>query len=336
MAIRLRFLGATAVAVVFGACSAFQPADEPLAPDGGAAGAAEAGPESGGPADGAAAIDDAGAVHCDVTKPFTSNLPLVDPAGQGVGAPASAYSPTLSADESVLYFAQALPNSGSQIVRSARSGNAFEAPEVIPAIPSLDRDMEPSLRIDGTQMVFLSDRDAPAILSPLHFFSATRAAAGGFGAPAPLVVDFDASAAVQSTPFLSADGMELYFASTLAGTLDLYRARATLGGAFGAPARINTLSSPGGEDLSPVLSADGLTIYFASDRLSAATAIKTIWVARRSSTAGEFDLPTIVEELHDETIDRRPGWISPDSCRLYFAAPAGDARFGIFVAARKP
>jgi hypothetical protein len=329
-------VGAAVAVVAFGGCGSFDAANGSLATDAGASGGDGAVDTGRGGEDGPDDARPRMGARCDVRKPFTSSLPLREPSGQGLGAPASAYAPTLTADESLLFIEVPRIDGGTQIVSSARSGNAFAPPAPYPIVPSVDRDVEPSLRLDGTRMVFLSDREAPGKLSPLQMFSVTRASDGGFDVPRRLVVGFDAAASNQATPFLSADKTELYFSSTLAGTLDIYRARVTSGDDFGLATRVDALSSPGGEDDSPVLSADGLSVYFASDRLAAGPAIKSIFVAHRLATSLEFDLPTLVDELHDATIGRRPGWLSPDSCRLYFAAPDGTGRVAIFVASRQP
>jgi Tol biopolymer transport system component len=114
------------------------------------------------------------------------------------------------------------------------------------------------------------------------------------------------------------------------GTYDIYRALWN-GSSITNVAAITALNS-NANDESPILSADKLTLYFASDRLGGH--VFNIWTAHRSTTSDEFSIPTLVPELNlsDEQI---PGWLSPDNCRLYFiSTSSGDYR--VYVATRHP
>jgi hypothetical protein len=69
-----------------------------------------------------------------------------------------------------------------------------------------------------------------------------------------------------------------------------------------------------------VISADGLSLYFASNRAGSqgSTNSSDVWVARRQTKADAFGTPTNVAELSspDEDI---PSWLSADGCRMYVA-----------------
>ena len=80
-----------------------------------------------------------------------------------------------------------------------------------------------------------------------------------------------------------------------------------------APA-INSANS----DFSPVLSADGLTIFWSSDRPDGnAKGDFDIWTASRASTDANFATPRNVAELNTDGLEE-PAFLSPDGCRLYF------------------
>jgi hypothetical protein len=338
MSTRLRFTIMGGAGLLFGACGSFDAAEDMVASDaGGGDGSDDAAVDARGSAggDGSANGETSTVAPCDVMSPFTSLLPLQGSGMLPLGAPANAFSPTLTADESLVFFQMPGLDGGSQIVSSARQGASFAPPQPITGIPIVDRDVSPSLRLDGKLLVFASDRDNPGVLSQLHVFGAARAADGGFETPAPLAIDVDAATLNETSPFVSADGTELYFSSPLAGTLDIYRARATGGGAFGVPSRVDALSSLGAEDDNAVLSADGLTVYFSSDRAAVGLDGSAIYVAHRPSTGAEFELPQVVKELYG-TADRRPSWLSPDGCRLYFTTIIDGTRFALFVAGRAP
>lgn len=76
-------------------------------------------------------------------------------------------------------------------------------------------------------------------------------------------------------------------------------------------------------DQRPVISADGLSLYFESlgaDAASDASDAETdVHVARRSTLSDPFGPATKVPNVNGPGRDR-PTWISPDDCRLYIAS----------------
>jgi Tol biopolymer transport system component len=124
-------------------------------------------------------------------------------------------------------------------------------------------------------------------------------------------------------PYLSADDTELYFVRRPSdGELnsndsELWIAPRT-GETFGAPSAVDELNLAGVAERSPVLSADGLRLYFASNRPTG-SGPDDIYVATRASVGGRFGQPVPVTELNTSSRER-PNWISPDDCSLYFAS----------------
>ena len=91
-----------------------------------------------------------------------------------------------------------------------------------------------------------------------------------------------ASTAKTDNPSLSADLLEMYFTSERTGNADLYLAeRSSTQTSFSAPIRLDALSTDGIET-SPAVSADGLTLYWASDREGGLGDLD-IWRATRPS-----------------------------------------------------
>src|SRR5262245_35691044 len=89
-----------------------------------------------------------------------------------------------------------------------------------------------------------------------------------FGAPVP-IAGLARPDRRERFPRLSSDELELYFSSAPAtgGDEDLYVVRRTSRLApFGEPAALTTLNS-GGNDGSPSIAGDGLTLWFSSDRV---------------------------------------------------------------------
>lgn len=125
----------------------------------------------------------------------------------------------------------------------------------------------------------------------------TVTALGAFGAPTPVVAL--ASTSLDDDPTMTADGLELYFNSNRtggAGGNDIWLAtRASRSDAWAAPtpvAEVNTTLS----ETTPGVSADGLSLYFASTRVEGLGATD-IYVAMRASRTDPWSAPVLVTEL---------------------------------------
>jgi WD40 repeat protein len=188
-------------------------------------------------------------------------------------------SPTLTDDALVLVF--------------QRAGDLFEATRPAPdtafgvtaalAIDSTTADGDPFTSADGLRLVFASSRIGPD-QHGLDLFEATRPARGAaFGQPVELAaLDTDVD---DFSPTLSADGLEIFFASRRAGGpggADVYTARRpALDEPFAAPVLVPELSSAR-DDVGLRLAADGTTLFFDYDALTMGGANADLWTAVRS------------------------------------------------------
>jgi hypothetical protein len=102
------------------------------------------------------------------------------------------------------------------------------------------------------------------------------------------------------------------------GGQDLWRAdRASTSVPFNAPVPISELNS-GAADWGGSLTADGLRIYFSSDRPGGA-GDQDIWTAVRPNWGSPFGPLTLVAELNSPHRDRDPR-VSPDGLTIIFAS----------------
>jgi len=274
------------------------------------------------------ALNDAGKdVGCATVNPFT-----FDPAKQqqfvNVSTSAIEHGPRLSVDELTLVFYATLvpgapPGHTIYVASRALKSDPFSAASPM-AVNSNAADRSPMLSADGLSLYFASDRDPTS-----EIYLATRASTNDpFGNAFPLTAVN--TTANEGDPFLSFDGQELFLSrQSGADNPEIYRAIRS-GAGFGGASLVAELSDPAAFDRNPVLSADGLNIYFASNRV--ALGDERIWMATRPTKSSAFGAPTPIG------IDGSPGWISPDNCRLYFSAElAGGAGFtDIYVAERAP
>jgi hypothetical protein len=135
-------------------------------------------------------------------------------------------------------------------------------------------------------------------------------------------------------PFAAPSG-GMYFASNRDGDMTIcFAARA--GVSFATPALAESLHEPGTISNLPVVSADGLWIYFASSRGGAgAQGELDVWGAHRESLDSPFAAPVAVPELNSPSSDR-PSWISNDGCRMYLTStrPGGLGLLDVWLAER--
>lgn len=144
-----------------------------------------------------------------------------------------------------------------------------------------------------------------------------------FGAPVP-VTELN-STAQDLSPWLTADELTVYFASSRAGGVggfDIYTAtRADRTAAWGAPALVAGVNTTINE-MRPSLTGDGLTMYAEQENNGGPT--REIVVAARTSTSGAFGALAPVTALNDADIDASP-FVLPDHSALYMTSRRGGA-----------
>ena len=184
---------------------------------------------------------------------------------------------------------------------------------LVPNIGSAISDTSPGLSADGLTMYFASSRSGD-----WEIYQTTRPAAGQAW-NTPTVVAATSDPATESDPFVSADGLELYFYSTRSGGQggsDLMRStRATTAAPWGSPSFVTELNSPAA-DGSPSLTADGLTMYLLSNRTGSPNPPNAgIWTTSRPDLVSPFGTPTLVSEFATSDANRGPE-VSPDGLEI--------------------
>jgi hypothetical protein len=120
-------------------------------------------------------------------------------------------------------------------------------------------------------------------------------------------------------PFFLSRTSELYYASEWpTGTRDLYVSKFD-SGVYQTPTALS-VNLPSAEDFRPVLSRDGLTLYFASSRPGIGNDTESdIWMARRSGVEQQFGSATNLFGLNSSYIDF-PVALADGDCTLYFGS----------------
>ncbi len=240
----------------------------------------------------------------------------------------------LSDDERTIYF-----DDTQDLFVASRSDRsaAFGPPARLDAVNAASaRDIDPMVSHDGSTLWFASERSGPDLL-----YVARHTAGGGFGSPAPLTAINDPTQGVDTwQPFVSADGSELWFSSDRAaptsgegGGFDLWRAHGSSAD-FAAPEFVAEVSSPDHEWL-PMLSPDGLTLFFSRSDQPGNDGVLAIWRAHRDARDQPFHPPGRVTELAGAS-RAFATWMSPDACRLYGSRTNNAGTLYGFVATQQP
>jgi hypothetical protein len=227
------------------------------------------------------------------------------------------FGPSLSSDGRTLYFSGYV--AGEQQIYSAvrnTRGRAFSNVAVLSTINSTGREGTPFISANAERFYFFSERDGgignrDIWVSPLQ--------REGLGQP-ELVRGINSQES-DLLPWLSADELTALFVSGRPGgrgAADLWRAtRAAVDEAFDAPVSLFELSSAQNEGRA-VLSADGLTAYFSSDR-EGGRGSPDLWTASRPIIDQPFSELEDMWPLNTSSNEQDVA-LSSDETELFFAS----------------
>jgi len=91
------------------------------------------------------------------------------------------------------------------------------------------------------------------------------------------------------------------------------------------------LNTSTGEDY-PLISADDLTLYFASSRAGGLGG-SDIYIAKRTSVVAGFSDPVPFTEVNTAAAEL-PSWISADGCEFWFSRVTATSSYDFYVARR--
>jgi hypothetical protein len=260
---------------------------------------------------------------CDASKPFGSPAPVL-----GLPADMHLATPRLASDERTIYFTMHV-GGVAKLGRAIRptAATPFEAPQVMSTLVSDAKDNDPAPSADGKMLWFSSERSG----SGDELFVATRNdPTAEFGAPAR--VEGVGSSGDEQHPWYRSSAEELWFSSSRNGMWEVYVTQRVLGGPFRTPIRVEELRGDA-STRQPMVTEDGLTIVFASER-SGGAGKRDLWLSHRATENAAFDKPTPIKEVNSGA-DEFGGWLSADGCRLYFSSDREVAkRHRIYMATR--
>lgn len=187
----------------------------------------------------------------------------------------------------------------------------------------------PTISADGLTLFFASYRSNG--IGDNDIYQATRASIANDFNNIRVSPDVN-TAASEVQPYLTRDSTTLYFVRATAAAQAVFRAMGSATVGFANPSIVSELHGPT-NDTDPVLSADGLTMFWGSDRPGGMGDVD-VWQAQRTTPSGVFGELVPITSVNTAGFDS-PSDISADGCRLYITSTRG-GRTGVYVATRPP
>jgi hypothetical protein len=275
------------------------------------------------PADSGPADADAG---CDPLSQFGTAVAITE---LNPGVPQGSI--RLNDDETVAFFTRA-PNNQStyDLYTATRANGVFGTPVPIPgAVNTADNEYSPNLSADMLSLIF--ERQ---ISSVSHLYYASRATPTAAFSAGVYLQGISMSSSYTAQPFARGDlSTVTYVQATNQNTIEIDLATSPDGpaGTFASSTLLPSAATFTLGKGAPALSADGQWLYYSDDAPQGEPANLDMYVV---SIHGGTPTPLrSLNTLQTESV----GWISADSCRLYFDQDyAGDTTgmHGFYVASR--
>jgi hypothetical protein len=223
--------------------------------------------------------------------------------------------PTLGALTLYFYsFRSGVGNGDIWVATRPDLTSEFLAPSLVNELDTTQYESAPTLTEDALDILFVRN---PGTEGDVYEATRTDIAQPFTGITVLATLN---SSADETDPFMSADGLRLVFSSARVASYDLYETtRPDRTSAFGAPTPIAELNTAS-DDLSPTLSADGLEMFFSSNRPGGPGGFD-VYSAHRPAIDQPFGTAQLVSELAtpgDDVNER----LSLDGATLYFNSNA--------------
>ena len=198
---------------------------------------------------------------------FTNPQPL------NLGATGSEidFSPTLNAAETTLIFASTraggLGSYDLYEVTRPNSAAPWGTPVALTALNTSGADYEPTLSADGLELYFISTGRTPKIGSSDCWAVTRPTPISPWGTPVNLGAPINGAGWTIDDPFLTDDGLTLFYTSSETGAGDIYAVtRPAIGQPWGNKAGFAAVNQPGTFEHSPTPEANGKILWFSSTR----------------------------------------------------------------------
>lgn len=252
-------------------------------------------------ADGAPAGGDGGAGGADAAVPLGrfSEPRLIEALSDPASLDAD---PTMPDDGLELFFVSTrAPSVGVDIWVSRRDSvdDDWGPPDPVPELNSADADQDPEISFDGRTMFFNSNRAVTGAKGGFDLFVSTRDSRDGDWSE-PELVPLLNSADSDMAAVMNQAQTTVVFHRLIGADLDLYVAqRSSADDDWGDPMRMSGLDTTDAQEADPWLSADGLTLYFNSNR-TGGSGDSDIYRTTRLTPTSLFAVPDELREVNSE------------------------------------
>lgn len=266
--------------------------------------------------------------------------------GPPINSEADEGSVAISADGLELYFVSGRPGgSGTAdlwVAKRLTTEDDWGTPENLgPMVNSEGWDAEPAISADGLSLYFDSDR--PDGQGAFDIYLATRPTKNDPWGPAVNLGAPVNTPASEQTPFLTADGLSLYFSADREGGYgdgDMYVAtRPTTEDPWSEPVNLGPVVNTEGWEGCPYLSSDGLTLFhYGFNRPGGPLLDVEIWVTTRPTVDDDWAASVrLGPEVNSTAADTNP-CLSADGSTLYYQSlrPGGLGDFDLWQVSISP
>ena len=244
--------------------------------------------------------------------------------GSTINSPVDDTGPSMSADGLSLFFdSDRAGGYGAYdiwVTRRGAVGEPWGEPMNLGTpVNSASCDFAPSISADGLELYFGSNRGG-------HFdlwVSARATTEDNWGEPVSLAPTITSPGITEAGPSISADGLSLFFKAYDRpggyGGDDIWvSTRPTRSDPWGPPVNLGPNVNSSWHDQAPSISADGLVLFFSSDRYPGGYGDYDLYVTTRASKEDEWGVPiNLGPNVNSVTSESLP-CISPDGSELYF------------------
>jgi Tol biopolymer transport system component len=240
---------------------------------------------------------------------------------QGLGVRVSSFGPAPSADSSTLYFSAVDESEDIFFATRSTRENRFSLAALVPGVNSPDsEDGTPFITADDRSLYFFSTRIDAEAPGERDLWLSTRSGAGA-AFSTPVVVPGINSAGLEHLPRLTLDGLTLMFVSARSSPNEfsnIWQARrATTTAPWAEPVELPGVNSNAREE-GFWLSADELTVFFASNRLGEVEDMD-IFVATRPDLQSAFGPASGLDVVNTSDSELDPA-LTTDGFELFFAS----------------
>lgn len=194
-------------------------------------------------------------------------------------------------------------------IMTRAAGGAFGAPVRLPFNQTAVSDETPRFSADDLTLYFASARAGGP--GNLDIYRVTRPAIGGTWSAPALV------------PGVSTTGVDKWFTPCAVNNTYLTVLDQDIGfGTLGNAPQIETTLSSAATEISPFLSPDCLTVYFASAR----NGTVKIFTSTRPTLASAWSMPALVEDFNALGGGQEDPWLSPDNRTFLFVSNAAGTK----------